>query len=795
MTSWIALHPQWFLRELELLNHHHPGFRVDERRLDCGELVLWGELKVRPPGGTQPHAVKVVYPDGTPYEHPVVYPISGLPNPETDQLLNFDPVFFDHRHQMPAGNLCLFQRDTRGRVGGDVVNLLQILRRTEQWFMGLHTGRWPPDTADSELEAHFSYAADVLLAGRFFASDVRGRGRFYMIPDIRRMIDRTSDYQDACPMIVTAMTEESNIVKVLDARSELSDVYPWIGADHWDPYKLAAIPNYNIGKLGHDHSEQGYWWTLPTEPRPFRGGGGLLRTIQTVAPGEDAWRMVADTLGGELSAADRHYIALQYPARNGGIEWLFLVLPHKSKRACGGVLLSKRADQRREFENLRVLCYRTHSIRDEDLVRRNQTVVDQVIRGKTVALIGLGALGSRVAELLAQAGVARFRLCDSDRFKTSNVSRHIGGISDFGATKVRVVMSRLLNINPRLRFIDGDTIIGNADASLDQLTQFMSPADLIVSTTADEGVESVVNQVAVTMQKPVIYGRSLRRSCLGRIFLVRPGRDACKVCLAEYARAAREGKAVPSDWIDVREGVDDVLLHECGRPVIAGSAADLSFVATLTARIAIDFLEGKTVDANHWLWARDANPEIDARLNNALSTFCGLIPPSDGCTTCREPPITEVLMDDANRNFIVAETEGTPHAETGGVLIGYVDEWHRAIVTRAIGPGPKAVKTATRFQRDIEYAQHELHRAATELGDRGAYLGEWHSHLEAAPEPSPTDVRSLNGIASAPNYLTSNPVMVIAGYDPVAKKVVTVRSWVFVAGGRFFRVANAFDRA
>jgi integrative and conjugative element protein (TIGR02256 family) len=352
-------------------------------------------------------------------------------------------------------------------------------------------------------------------------------------------------------------------------------------------------------------------------------------------------------------------------------------------------------------------------------------------------------------------------------------------------------MSRLRNINPRLRFGKDDVITGSAVSSLDRVAQLMAGADLVISTTADENVESVINQVAVTVKVPVLYGRSLRRANMGRVFLVRPGEDACKACLAGYALAGREGKSVPPDWIDIPESAEDVLLHECGRPVIAGSAADLSFIAALIARLAIDFLEGHVGDSNHWIWSRPAAGDVDKRLGVSFSTFSGSVAPSPDCPICREPPVAEVLIDEKIRQYIVAETESSPDVETGGVLVGYLDENHRVTITRAIGPGPKAVRTARRFLRDAEFAQAEIDRAAQELGNRGVYVGEWHSHLEAAPEPSPTDVQSLSGIATAPNYLTSTPVMVIAGLDPRTKKVGTLRSWVFAAGGRFYRVRQS----
>jgi integrative and conjugative element protein (TIGR02256 family) len=190
------------------------------------------------------------------------------------------------------------------------------------------------------------------------------------------------------------------------------------------------------------------------------------------------------------------------------------------------------------------------------------------------------------------------------------------------------------------------------------------------------------------------------------------------------------------------------------------------------------------------VWSRTAATDVDERLSSPLSTLIGTIAPAAGCPTCREPPVSELVLDSAVNGFIISETDSCPSVETGGVLLGYIDEKRRIVVTRATGPGPKAVKTATLFRRDVEYTQAEIGRAAKELGDRGQYVGEWHSHLEPSPQPSSTDIESLCGIAAAPNYLTSHPVMLIVGYDTNGKKVAAVRSWVFVVGGRFYRIPN-----
>jgi len=64
------------------------------------------------------------------------------------------------------------------------------------------------------------------------------------------------------------------------------------------------------------------------------------------------------------------------------------------------------------------------------------------VRKAAVAVIGVGALGSIVAELLTRAGVTRLALIDHDILSAGNVCRHIATLADIGKEKVEIVAGR-----------------------------------------------------------------------------------------------------------------------------------------------------------------------------------------------------------------------------------------------------------------------------------------------------------------------------------------------------------------
>ncbi len=71
------------------------------------------------------------------------------------------------------------------------------------------------------------------------------------------------------------------------------------------------------------------------------------------------------------------------------------------------------------------------------------------IRAASVAVVGLGGVGSWAAEALARSGVARLTLIDLDHVSESNINRQIQALdSTLGQAKVQAMRERIAQINP-----------------------------------------------------------------------------------------------------------------------------------------------------------------------------------------------------------------------------------------------------------------------------------------------------------------------------------------------------------
>ncbi|MTD29713.1 ThiF family adenylyltransferase [Planomicrobium sp. YIM 101495] len=89
---------------------------------------------------------------------------------------------------------------------------------------------------------------------------------------------------------------------------------------------------------------------------------------------------------------------------------------------------------------------------------RNELAVGKegvdMIRGKTVAILGVGGVGSFAAEACARSGVGRIILVDKDDVDITNINRQlVANLSTIGQSKAEVMKRRIADINTECEVI------------------------------------------------------------------------------------------------------------------------------------------------------------------------------------------------------------------------------------------------------------------------------------------------------------------------------------------------------
>lgn len=159
-----------------------------------------------------------------------------------------------------------------------------------------------------------------------------------------------------------------------------------------------------------------------------------------------------------------------------------------------------------------------------------------------VAVVGCGALGSRIAELLGRAGLATaeggvLRLIDRDYVEVSNLQRQaLFDSSDAAAAAPKATAARkhLLEIDPSIRC---ETHV--RDLSPANALQLLSGVDLILDGTDNFRTRFLVNDVALRIEVPWIYGGAV--ASRGAVAAFRPGTGPCLRCLLEAMPALGAG--------------------------------------------------------------------------------------------------------------------------------------------------------------------------------------------------------------------------------------------------------------
>lgn len=124
------------------------------------------------------------------------------------------------------------------------------------------------------------------------------------------------------------------------------------------------------------------------------------------------------------------------------------------------------------------------------------------IGNRSVAIIGLGALGSFIADMLARAGIGRVTLVDGDVILPGNIVRHLVGRDAIGLPKCEAVKRHLVS---RDQLTDEDIQVRTKTLrSATEAAHLISTHDLVVDATADFGTTSLLRVVAESLGTRIV---------------------------------------------------------------------------------------------------------------------------------------------------------------------------------------------------------------------------------------------------------------------------------------------------
>lgn len=140
---------------------------------------------------------------------------------------------------------------------------------------------------------------------------------------------------------------------------------------------------------------------------------------------------------------------------------------------------------------------------------------------------GCGALGSVIANTLVRAGVGFLRIVDRDFLELNNLQRQVLYDEDDVAAnlpKVIAAEAKLRKINSQVEI---DAVVADVDHT--NILRLAGDVDLLIDGTDNFETRFLLNDAAVKLGKPWVYGGCIGAE--GQSMTILPGETACLSCL------------------------------------------------------------------------------------------------------------------------------------------------------------------------------------------------------------------------------------------------------------------------
>jgi len=380
-----------------------------------------------------------------------------------------------------------------------------------------------------------------------------------------------------------------------------------------------------------------------------------------------------------------------------------------------------------------------------------------------VVLVGVGAIGSMVAETLMREGLGtRWTVVDPDLVLPHNLARHTAPGESIGLGKAAVMAGTLKDLRSDLT-IKPLTLDVLADAAAEDgaLAQAFGEADFIIDASASVAVGRHIADLTTTARRATVF------------FAPAGGGAALLLDGNDLQGGLRHLETLFHRVLLAEDGIADCFAAAPEGFAVGGSCREVTTrLATSRARI----LSGLVADALHQtlaaggsaarVWGLTANGAVVVK--EALDDEMLSGDSARGCERHQVGAWTVAIDEVLVARLARWRREALPR-ETGGIVLGTLDRPRRRIdVVDVRRPPGDSSGTASGFTRGTAGLDDDIRAAMRRTFDQVRYVGEWHSHPEGVGnEPSRIDNAQLTDHAATLASDRAPGFMIIQGGDGI----------------------------
>ncbi|MEM3534342.1 MAG: HesA/MoeB/ThiF family protein [Thermoplasmatales archaeon] len=142
----------------------------------------------------------------------------------------------------------------------------------------------------------------------------------------------------------------------------------------------------------------------------------------------------------------------------------------------------------------------------------------------TIVVVGMGGIGTSIAEILTRMGIGKLVIIDDDYVELTNLNRQsLYGENDIGRKKVEVAARVLRSINSEVEIVPVDKRL-----TFENAPSLFSNADVITDATDNYDARGIINDVAFRLKKMWVF--SAVEGTFGYVKAIIPGKTSCLAC-------------------------------------------------------------------------------------------------------------------------------------------------------------------------------------------------------------------------------------------------------------------------
>lgn len=369
-------------------------------------------------------------------------------------------------------------------------------------------------------------------------------------------------------------------------------------------------------------------------------------------------------------------------------------------------------------------------------------------------IAGVGALGSTLAEIWSRECWGEWAYVDDDIFDVHNVVRHIGKDYQIGQPKVNVVKEttdlNYSNQNERSQIINSKI----NDFKNPKIINLLNSSDLLIDATT---TLEAPRDLSYANNTPRIASTFITPSGLGSVLLMEDKKKSISISSieAQYYRSI-----LKYEWGDqhLKKYSNDLWVGAgCRDTSVIMSYELIQLHSAILARQIRKLSVAENASINIW-HSNDDTGSIESISIQAHT-----------------PIVTElnhwaIAWDEGLKKKITSlRTQYLPN-ETGGILVGYIDQKTKNIYIVDILPAPSdSISEPTGFTRGSNELEDTLEKIAEKTTGIVTYIGEWHSHpRKASTAPSKDDIGLLGYLAKQMSDEGLPALMAIVGDNDVS---------------------------